>query len=63
MFKKGTIIFSRDNKYKGYTTGGVRPCSLEGCRGHRIAVRWEEGKLTYPCTKDIEYNGKGWRIL
>ena len=62
---KGVPVISRDKKYAGKTTGGTRVCGLEGCRGTRVGVRWSDGKLTYPCTADMEItpNGKAWFII
>jgi hypothetical protein len=62
MFPKGTTIYSRDGKLKGITTGGQRMCQLHGCTGMRIAVRWSDGKLTYPCSKGIVAKRKRWQI-
>ena len=31
-----------------------RHCRMEGCTGHRMYVRWEDGKHTYPCSKGCE---------
>jgi hypothetical protein len=42
---------------------GERPCQLEACGGTRLAVRWPNGHLTWPCTKGMTHNGKAWRIL
>ncbi len=39
----------------GVTTGGWKCCSMEGCTGIRVATRWADGKLTWPCTKDLIY--------
>ena len=61
MFTKGTTIYSRDGKMKGVATGGQRRCQLHGCTGMRIAVRWPDGKLTYPCSKGIAKR-KRWQI-
>lgn len=47
--KKGDRIYARGGNEYGLTTGGIRICQLEGCGGYRIAVRWPDGKLTYPC--------------
>jgi len=49
------LVIARDGNSVGYTTGGERPCTVEGCRGHRIGVRWEDGKMTFPCTEGMEY--------
>lgn len=59
------LVKSRDNKSTGLTTGGERLCTMEGCRGHRIGVRWEDGKLTFPCTHGMTWdnNLKFWKIL
>ena len=56
------IIVSRDGKETGRTTGGTRPCPVEGCRGVRIGVRWEDGKLTWPCSAGMTGRGKHLRI-
>ncbi|HRZ18684.1 MAG TPA: hypothetical protein P5136_01390 [Methanofastidiosum sp.] len=63
MFEKGTIIIDRTGKIKGKTTGGTRPCTLEGCRGKKIGVRWEDGKLTWPCTAGLMKTKEGWKII
>ena len=47
----------------GVTTGGAYRCRLEGCCGWRLAVRWEDDTLTNPCTKGMERDERGWRIL
>lgn len=64
MIKNETVI-SRDGKFKGKTTGGERPCQMEGCNGIRKAVRWQDGELTYPCYKGMEWNPtkKTWKII
>ena len=46
----------------GYTTGGVRPCTLEGCTGLRIGVRWSDHTLTWPCTAGMEQRAGAWYI-
>jgi hypothetical protein len=51
--EKGIIVLSRDGKEKGVTTGGERPCTMDGCGGTRIAVRWAKGNLTLPCVKGM----------
>lgn len=67
MKKKTEItVISRDGKHKGKFTGGnSRPCSMEGCCGERVGVRWEDGKLTFPCTADMTNtnNKDEWRLI
>ena len=45
------IVKSRDGTLKGEPTGGTRKCQLQGCNGKRIGVRWEDGVITWPCSK------------
>lgn len=62
--KKGKIL-SRDGKHIGTATGGKgRRCSLESCKGECIGVRWDDGKLTYPCTAGLYWNEskKAWHF-
>lgn len=37
-------------------------CTVEGCRGKRVSVRWEDGKLTKPCSVGLIPFGEGVRI-
>jgi hypothetical protein len=57
-------FLSRDGKFVGKATGGERHCNMESCRGVRLAIRWNDGKLTYPCTAGMEYNTKkkAWQL-
>ena len=56
--KKGKIL-SRDGKHIGTTTGGKsRQCRLESCKGERVGVRWDDDKLTYPCTAGMHWNAQ-----
>lgn len=50
---KGIKVMSSDRVHKGVATGGTRRCHLEGCKGTRIAVRWSDGALTFPCTEGM----------
>ncbi len=47
----------------GTTTGSTHHCQLESCRGVRIAVKWDNGKVTFPCSKGMECVDHVWRIL
>jgi hypothetical protein len=60
---KGTVVYPA-GIYKferGVTTGGHYPCPMDGCPGTRLAVKWYDGKMTYPCTKGmtVEADGSG----
>ena len=58
-------VKSRDGRKTGRVVGKQSLCSLEGCTGVRVSVRWPDGKLTRPCTKGmtVENAGSGlWRI-
>ena len=59
-------ILSRDGKHVGTATGGnARQCRMEGCKGERIGVRWDDGKLTFPCTAAFQFDKrrKMWKLL
>jgi hypothetical protein len=60
--KKGTPILSRGGDAVGTATGSTHTCRLAGCRGVRVAVRWSNGKVTYPCSKGILQVENGWEI-
>jgi hypothetical protein len=53
------LVYSADRTEAGVRTGGSRLCSMHGCTGMRIAVRWPDGKLTYPCTKGLVPSNDG----
>ena len=52
-------VYSRGRTMVGQTTGSVRSCAMEGCRGRRIGVRWPNGKVTFPCTRGMDFSPKG----
>lgn len=55
---KGDKMISRDEKNTGIFTGVTRPYNLEGCRGLRHTVKWNDGKISYPCGKGLRYDFK-----
>lgn len=59
----GTKVLNRDATHEGTTTGGTRPCTMEGCTGIRIAVRWPDGKITYPCSKGLGSKDGKYQII
>jgi hypothetical protein len=63
--QKGSVVWNRDKTSKGFVTGSTKACRLSGCRGLCYAVKWPDGKTTWPCGKGIEYNRETeeWRIL
>jgi len=63
--KLGEVVISRDGRSKGKTTGGERLCTMEGCRGTKVAVRWQDGKLTFPCTHGMTWDTREmvWKII
>lgn len=66
---KGEKVLSRITKGEeektGVMTGGIRMCRLEGCGGKTLAVRWEDGKLTYICGESLKWlkSRNAWRLL
>jgi hypothetical protein len=65
--KKGELVYGRKiGRLKlpvGQTTGATRPCRLEGCCGVRMVVKWEDGQVTYPCSKGMVWRDSAWHIL
>ncbi len=56
-FQKGTKVVSRDGQHVGELTGGSRACRLAGCTGVKLGVRWEDKRVTFPCSKGLEQRG------
>ncbi|MCY2924931.1 MAG: hypothetical protein NT031_05745, partial [Planctomycetota bacterium] len=60
----GTKIFARKGcRMVGRSTGTFRACTLDGCTGLRVGVRWSNGRLTWPCTKGTQPYRGGYRIV
>jgi hypothetical protein len=61
-FDKGTKVINRQGTETGASTGGFRGCACGS--GRRIAVKWPDGKLTYPCTAGMTFDAdtNTWRI-
>jgi hypothetical protein len=54
------VMVSRDGKKKGRIINlRSRRCGMEGCRAYRASVRWEDGRLTYPCMAGVYVNEDG----
>ncbi len=55
--KKGQDVFSRSEvgepSEHGLTTGRYHNCSMDGCTGVRVCVKWDDGTRTFPCTKGM----------
>jgi hypothetical protein len=52
-------VFSTDGITFGILTGGSRRCRMEGCLGRSLAVRWQDGQLSYPCSKGLIDHSSG----
>ena len=63
MVTKGMKIYSADGKEHGIATGSTRQCTMEGCRGTRIYVKWNDGKITQPCSRGLENYKDGMKIM
>ena len=66
MIHRDETVYSRPDPDEvgetGNTTGGTRTCTIEGCRGVRVGVRWGDGKLTWPCTEGMHKVDGAWYI-
>lgn len=51
---RGTVVWSRDKKFRGVSTGGRRSCA---CGADRVFVRWDDRSHTWPCIKALEQLG------
>lgn len=48
----------------GRATGNYHECSMHGCGGQRVSVRWPNGQITFPCSKGmIKERGGDWRLM
>lgn len=64
FIEPGTKVRSRGSDRKGEATGSTHACSMEGCRGLRVSVRWPNGRTTFPCSKGMTVRKNGdWEIL
>lgn len=65
MFEAGYTVISRNGKSKGKTTGAHYRCTMDGCTGQRVVVRWRGGKTTRPCSKGmiLSSSAKTWKII
>ena len=63
--KSGQDVKARERDDTGKTTGSAHSCQLEGCRGLRISVKWEDGKHTFPCSRGMAFDDatETWQIL
>ena len=53
------IKVTSGNGIVGKTTGTTRRCGTKGCTGIRIGVKWPDGKIKFPCSKDMIFSPKG----
>ena len=63
LITTGTKVHARGGVPKpGETTGNWHDCSMHGCGGLRVTVRWPDKTITYPCSKGMVYDGSSWQI-
>ena len=51
---RGAVVWCRDRKFRGVSTGGRRSCA---CGADRVFVRWDDGSRTWPCIKALDQIG------
>lgn len=54
---RGAVIWCPKKKFRGVSTGSRRPCTLGGCNGDQIFLRWDDGDRSWPCIKALEQIG------
>jgi hypothetical protein len=52
---RGTVVWCRDKKFRGVSTGGRRSCACGAA--DRVFVRWDDGDHSWPCIKALEQIG------
>ena len=52
LFMPLVFVWNREGTEKGEVRG-QRMCRMESCGHYRVAVRWPDGKLTWPCEAAI----------
>lgn len=52
-FAPKTRIYAHDKTHHGVTTGSTRKCTMHGCTGLRVFVKWPDGHWTWPCSKGL----------
>jgi hypothetical protein len=50
----GVPVLSVSGLIRGITLSGGAACPSKSCDGHVIAIDWETGQLTFPCSKGWE---------
>lgn len=60
--RKGQKVVGVDGQL-GTTTGGKRKCQMEGCDSQQVAVRWEDGRLSYQCLRSMTFKSDVWRVI
>lgn len=58
-----TKIWDREQKELGIILNSSYVCRARECDGVRLRVRWQDGKITYPCTRAMSTNDKGEKII
>lgn len=51
---RDAVVWCREKKTRGVSTGGRRSCS---CGADRIYVRWDDRDRSWPCIKALEQIG------
>jgi hypothetical protein len=59
--RKGQKVVGASGQ-QGTTTGGKRKCPSKGCPGQQVAVRWDDGTLSYCCSNEMTFKNDVWRI-
>ena len=53
-FDRYAKILNRDCTRSGKFTGGSRRCPPDVCHSHALGIRWDDGKLSFVCARQIE---------
>lgn len=59
IWKLPKRVLGKGGTEVGKCTGATRACSMDGCSGIRISVKWPDGRITRPCSKGMSFSPKG----
>lgn len=62
FMEEGQVVWNRGRTQFGKPTGSEHRCQLAGCNGVRVAVKWPDNKISFPCSRGLIPDGPNMRI-
>ena len=57
------VIARDESKPTGAVTGITKDCEIEDCPGEVLEVKWDDGEVTWSCSRGMDLDGDVWTIL